>query len=132
MGLFDFNRKEKEVLQKEERTGSEMESILLRGIEVPTPKEQRGEDYVLFGQNNSFPKDLLEYRNTSAIHDAIIEGKEVYFDADEIRERLANREEARELEYSEDDNCYGCNQCENEEPPEVSPPSKPKKTKAIT
>lgn len=64
--------------------------------------------------------------------DAIIEGKEVYFDADEIRERLANREEARELEYSEDDNCYGCNQCENEEPPEVSPPSKPKKTKAIT
>ena len=75
MGLFDFNRKEKEVVQKEERAGSEMESILLRGIEVPTPKEQKGEDYVLFGQNNSFPKDLLEYRNTSAIHDAIIEGK---------------------------------------------------------
>ncbi len=74
MGLFDFNKKEKEV-QKEERAGSEMESILLRGIEVPTPKEQKGEDYVLFGQNNSFPKDLLEYRNTSAIHDAIIEGK---------------------------------------------------------
>ena len=75
MGLFDFNRREKEVVQKEERAGSEIESILLRGIEVPTPKEQKGEDYVLFGQNNSFPKDLLEYRNTSAIHDAIIEGK---------------------------------------------------------
>ena len=68
--------------------------------------------------------------------DAVIEGKEMYFDADEIRERLANREEARELEYSEDDNCYECNQCENQEcsvelPPEPTP-VKPKKTKATT
>jgi hypothetical protein len=39
------------------------------------PKEQKGYDWVLFGPNNQFPIELLEYRNASAIHDSIIEGK---------------------------------------------------------
>lgn len=78
MALFDFFSKQEVPnlpLQKVFDEGSSIESILLRGIELPTPKEQKDADWVLFGQNNSFPKDLLEYKNTSAIHDAIIEGK---------------------------------------------------------
>ncbi len=78
MALFDFFSKQEVPnlpLQRGFDEGSSIESILLRGIELPTPKEQKDADWVLFGQNNSFPKDLLEYKNTSAIHDAIIEGK---------------------------------------------------------
>jgi hypothetical protein len=48
---------------------------MLRNIELPMPKEQKGFDWVLFGPNNQFPIDLLEYRNSSAIHDSIIESK---------------------------------------------------------
>jgi hypothetical protein len=51
------------------------EAISLKNIELPMPKEQRGFDWVLFGPNNQFPMDILEYRNSSAIHDSIIEGK---------------------------------------------------------
>ena len=47
----------------------------MRNIDLPMPKEQKGYDWVLFGPNNQFPIDLLEYRNQSAIHDSIIEGK---------------------------------------------------------
>lgn len=52
-----------------------MDTINMRNIELPMPKEQKGFDWVLFGPNNSFPMDILEYRNSSAIHDSIIEGK---------------------------------------------------------
>ena len=77
MGLLDFFSKQTPINLPTPRNFDEgsIESILLRGIELPTPKEQKDIDWVLFGQHNSFPKDLLEYRNSSAIHDAIIEGK---------------------------------------------------------
>lgn len=77
MGVFDyFSRKpapqaptQKEVAQ------SLIDTINLKNIDLPMPKEQKGFDWVLFGPNNSFPMDILEYRNSSAIHDSIIEGK---------------------------------------------------------
>jgi hypothetical protein len=77
MALFDFLSKQTPIDLPTPRNFDEgsIESILLRGIELPTPKEQKDTEWVLFGNNNSFPKDLLEYKNTSAIHDAIIEGK---------------------------------------------------------
>jgi hypothetical protein len=77
MSLLDFFSKQTPINLPTPRNFEEgsIESILLRGIELPTPKEQKDTDWVLFGNNNSFPKDLLEYKNSSAIHDAIIEGK---------------------------------------------------------
>ncbi len=74
MALFDFIRKPKQ--PDAPRIAQDLvDSIMLRNIELPVPKEQRGFDWVLFGPNNQFPIDLLEYRNSSAIHDSIIESK---------------------------------------------------------
>ena len=62
MGLLDFFSKQTPINLPTPRNFDEgsIESILLRGIELPTPKEQKDIDWVLFGQHNSFPKDLLE------------------------------------------------------------------------
>jgi capsid portal protein len=77
MGLFELFNK-----QKPETTSSvksedfnPMEVFNMRSVDFPMPKEQRGQEWVLFGPNNTFPLDLLAYRNSSAIHDSIIEGK---------------------------------------------------------
>lgn len=51
------------------------ECIRLKGIDIPTPKESRGKDWVLYGVNNSFPLDLIEYKDNSSLHDSIIESK---------------------------------------------------------
>lgn len=77
MGLFDrFSRVKPE--QPEVIKGIEqdiLETINMRGIELPLPKEQKNVDWVLFGPHNSFPMELLEFRNSSSIHDSIIESK---------------------------------------------------------
>ena len=52
-----------------------LETINMRNIELPQPKEQKGYEWVLYGQHNQFPLDLLEYRNSSSLHDSIIESK---------------------------------------------------------
>lgn len=77
MAFFDFLSKQTapNSLPIRDNDNGNIESLLFRGVDIPTPKEQRNAEWVLFGQNNSFPKDLLDYRNSSAIHDAIIEGK---------------------------------------------------------
>lgn len=78
MGFFDRFSKQKQVELNIPNKGDDfnpMEVFNMRGIDFPMPKEQRGQDWVLFGPNNSFPLELLNYRNTSAIHDSIIEGK---------------------------------------------------------
>lgn len=96
-----------------------------------------------FGVGGKSPDVLAHVRHTSKIVDKLIrntyheflseeeiddllEGREIYLDADEIKERLALREDS--LDESE----QGCNQCENEGVTEVPPPVKPKKTKATT
>jgi hypothetical protein len=73
MGLFDFNFNKKEA--PKEIIKDDLDAIYMRNIEIPQPKEHRGYDWVLYGKNNSFPLDLLEYRDQSAIHASIIEGK---------------------------------------------------------
>lgn len=79
MALFDFvfNRQKmvEEPQQKENEGGSFVDNFRNINIELPMPKEHRGFDWVLWGQNNSFPLDLLEYKNGSATHNSIIEGK---------------------------------------------------------
>lgn len=76
MGLFDFMRSRPEPIDPVKKLeGDIVEAINLRGIDLPIPKEQKGQDWVLFGPNHQFPKDLLEYRNSSSIHDSIIESK---------------------------------------------------------
>lgn len=78
MGIFDrFSRATapKEVTQPRSVEQDIMDTINMRNIELPQPKEQKNVDWVLFGPNNSFPIDLLEYRNSSSIHDSIIESK---------------------------------------------------------
>ena len=74
MALFNFgNNKQPEPAKI---TGKDiLETINMRNIEIPQPKEQRGYDWVLYGPNNQFPIDLLEYRNSSSLHDSIIESK---------------------------------------------------------
>jgi len=77
MALFDFMRQPKTDVRSEldKLSGTIAEAIGLRNIELPMPKEQKGFDWVLYGPNNQFPIDILEYRNSSAIHDSIIESK---------------------------------------------------------
>ena len=74
MALFNFgNNKQPEPAKV---PGQDIfETINMRNIEIPQPKEQKGYDYVLYGQHNQFPLDLLEYRNSSSLHDSIIESK---------------------------------------------------------
>lgn len=74
MALFDiFSKKTPE--QPKSIAQDILDTINLRNIDLPMPKEQKGFEWVLYGVNNSFPLDILEYRNSSAIHDSIIEGK---------------------------------------------------------
>ncbi len=80
MAFYDnlFNRQEAPVVQppkQREDLFQSIESIFSRNIDLPLPHEQKGSEWVLFGANNQFPLDLLEYRNSSAIHDSIIESK---------------------------------------------------------
>jgi len=76
MAIFDFFSKQTSVGDTPKTPGQDiLETISLRNIDLPMPKEQKGYDWVLFGPNNQFPIELLEYRNASAIHDSIIEGK---------------------------------------------------------
>lgn len=76
MGLLDnFFSKKPQPEVKKSLGESIMDTINMRNIDLPMPKEQKGFDWVLFGPNNSFPLDILEYRNSSSIHDSIIEGK---------------------------------------------------------
>jgi len=74
MALFDFIRSKSEQ-PKQDLGGALVEAINMRNIDLPMPKEHKGFDWVLFGPNNSFPLDILEYRNSSSIHDSIIESK---------------------------------------------------------
>lgn len=74
MALFNFGNKQPE--QPKSVTGKDiLETINMRNIEIPQPKEQKGYEWVLYGQHNQFPLDLLEYRNSSSLHDSIIESK---------------------------------------------------------
>lgn len=74
MALFNFGNNKQPELPKV--TGKDiLETINMRNIEIPQPKEQRGYEWVLYGPNNQFPLDLLEYRNSSSLHDSIIESK---------------------------------------------------------
>ena len=74
MALFNFgNNKQPEPVKVQSQ--DIFETINMRNIEIPQPKEQKGYDWVLYGQHNQFPLDLLEYRNSSSLHDSIIESK---------------------------------------------------------
>ncbi len=77
MGLFNFNLSKTTPVKTftEEETFSQIQTVLSKPIELPKPYESKSTDYVQFGQNNCFPLELLELRNSSAIHDAIIEAK---------------------------------------------------------
>ena len=44
-------------------------------IEAPKVKETPGKDWLSFGDNNLFPQELIDYCNTSALHNAIIQSK---------------------------------------------------------
>ncbi len=74
MPLFDFFSK-KETAQPQPVSKDIIDTINMKNIELPMPKEQKGQDWVLFGPNNQFPIDLIDYRNSSSLHDAIIESK---------------------------------------------------------
>jgi hypothetical protein len=74
MALFNFgNNKQPEPVKVQSQ--DIFETINMRNIEIPQPKEQKGYEWVLYGQHNQFPLDLLEYRNSSSLHDSIIESK---------------------------------------------------------
>lgn len=76
MALFDFlssKPKQDEPLKRLE--ADIVDTLHLKNIDLPKPKKQKGFEWVLFGPNHSFPLDILEYKNGSSIHNAIIESK---------------------------------------------------------
>jgi hypothetical protein len=75
MGLFNFGSSKPQPDPVKKLEGDIIDSINLKNIDLPKPKEHKGYDWVLFGPNNSFPLDLLEYRNSSSIHSSIIDSK---------------------------------------------------------
>jgi hypothetical protein len=75
MGLFSFGKKEAPQEPKKVVGQDIIDTISMRSIDTPAPKEHKGLDWVLFGVNNSFPLELLDYKNSSSIHDSIIESK---------------------------------------------------------
>ena len=76
MALFDFMKRPEPPKQAPQISTQDIfETINMRNIDLPMPKESKGYDWVLFGPNNQFPLDILDYRNSSAIHDSIIESK---------------------------------------------------------
>jgi hypothetical protein len=75
MAIFDIFSKQQKIEEPKSPSQDILDTINMRNIDLPMPKEQKGYDWVLFGPNNQFPIELLEYRNQSAIHDSIIEGK---------------------------------------------------------
>lgn len=69
-----FNRQSKEVTTT--ISSADIVDVLkFKGIYIPTPKESKGKDWVLYGNNNSFPLDLISYRDSSSLHDSILESK---------------------------------------------------------
>lgn len=74
MGLFDFTKK-KAPDAKQQLQSDIVETLNLKNIDLPKPKEHKVYDWVLFGPNHSFPLDILEYLNGSSIHNSIIESK---------------------------------------------------------
>ena len=82
MAFYDgwFNRNQKVELQTpktrlEEVQETIMDTINMRYIDIPKPIESKAYDWVLFGPHNSFPLDLLEYKNSSSLHASIIDSK---------------------------------------------------------
>ena len=77
MGLFDFAKSKPAPTfdAKQQLQSDIVETLNLKNIDLPKPKEHKGYDWVLFGPNHSFPLDILEYLNGSSIHNSIIESK---------------------------------------------------------
>lgn len=79
MGFFDRFNKQVETPTTAKVMGDKLndifETISLRSIDLPKPVTSKQYDWVLLGQNNSFPLELIEYKNNSSIHSAIIEGE---------------------------------------------------------
>jgi len=71
MAILDIFRKQTE--EPKSIGESIVEALNMKNIELPKPKEQKGFDWVLFGMNNQFPIDLLEYRNSSLLPEAMRE-----------------------------------------------------------
>lgn len=77
MAIIDFFSRKESGNEPQKKTVSDdiLDTINMRNIELPMPREQKNQDWVLFGPNHQFPVDLIEYRNSSSIHDSIIESK---------------------------------------------------------
>lgn len=77
MAILDFFSRKENTNEPQKKSISDdiLDTINMRNIELPMPREQKGQDWVLFGPNHQFPIDLIEYRNSSSIHDSIIESK---------------------------------------------------------
>lgn len=76
MGFFDRFNKQKPVAQTPPKSDFQdiLDTISLRMVDMPKPVLSRQYDWVLFGPNNSFPIELIDYKNNSSIHSAIVEG----------------------------------------------------------
>lgn len=84
MGFFSkFNRTKSEIkdtpLPQTNKQDNELsyfiDSLRNLDIQIPKPYESRAYDWVTFGQHNSFPLELLDYRNSCSIHSSIIKSK---------------------------------------------------------
>lgn len=74
-----FNRQPRETIvdrAPQDKILSDVAEILkFSSLDMPKPVESRNRDWVTFGTNNSFPLELIDYKNGSSLHAAILESK---------------------------------------------------------
>lgn len=69
---YEFGKvKEKEAF----KAGDSADIMALKRVELPKICELKNKDWVLFGENNNYPKELLALCSTSALHNAIVKSK---------------------------------------------------------
>lgn len=81
MGLFDglFSKSVKETIvdraPQDKILGDIAEVLKFSALDLPKPIESKNRDWVTFGTHNSFPLELIDYKNGSSLHAAILESK---------------------------------------------------------
>lgn len=78
---FEFGK------QKPKETMTLQDSIVNLSFsrpELPTVREMKNKDWVLYGEDNLYPEKLIEYRDVSSLHNAILSTKSLMVAGEDI------------------------------------------------
>lgn len=73
MGFFNSNKKQEQPIAAKPHNNFQVNSVNLGVTQVPKATESASYDWVLNGQNNSFPKELIEMIDQSPTQSAILQ-----------------------------------------------------------